>query len=469
MKTNFLPLRTPIRVLNTLSLVALSMYSGVVVAQEASPETCIRDEVTKIYYTNGVNNSRAEARASLRAIQDAYQSDLESQYPDQKFEFRLAYNQTYGLMADLTEVAIQRASGLLFTGVTKRELGQLMNLNKKSLRQLKQSAEAMQNERMILLTTAALEASEDEDRYQEIYGDLLTDIRQLTEGQKTESSEIIYQEYKRGLMAGDRVIVFAHSQGNLFANQAVEHLQREKSEWSESIGIINVANPDSRVLNGSFCVTADDDRVIQALAILESVADCDIDNDQSLNPFERDASNHGFLDAYFAEGLPSRASIDGFLEALVAGLKFPEAELSDGALRASLEWNGSQDIDLHIAEPNGQIVYYGSRVGQSGELDRDDTDGYGPENYFVSCDSLEEGTYQFIVKFYSGSGSTNATLSLSTFTGSTSRAMALLTSSGDQEMLFEVTVSKVDGRFKFEINNFGRVDSADTVLNPSES
>jgi hypothetical protein len=439
------------------------MFSSVAAAQDVSASTCVRDEVTKIFYTNGVNNSRAEARASLRAIEAAYKTTLQSQYPDQTFEFLDTYNHSYGVK-DLVEVSIQTGVSTEIAGVTRASLRMLMSLTRSNLLALKISAETMGNTRLQLMTSMALDALDDENLYNHLYEAL--EIDEVVE-QRAETSEVIYDEYRRGLMAGDRVIVFAHSQGNLFANEAVERLRREKPEWSESIGVINIANPDSCVLSGSFCVTADDDRVIQALDVIAPVADCFMDND--LSDDTRETLNHNFLSAYFNESLPSRPRIDGFLEALVAGLTFPEAEIGDGALRVTLMWNGSQDIDLHIAEPNGQLVYYGSPVGQSGELDRDDTDGEGPENYFVSCDSLEEGTYQFMVHYYSGSDSTNATLSLSTFTGSGSRAMALLTNPDDQEMLFEVTVTKVDGRFKFEINNFGQVDSADAVLNPSGS
>ena len=41
------------------------------------------------------------------------------------------------------------------------------------------------------------------------------------------------------------------------------------------------------------------------------------------------------------------------------------------------------DIDLHVLEPHGDRIYFGHRHGkQGGELDVDNTWGYGPENIY---------------------------------------------------------------------------------------
>ena len=455
-QTKFTPGKS-LKAFTSALIASLTLMGSSVFAQDTEQSMCERGHITKVFFTNGITTTRAEARAYMDAIKSAYHGDLITRFPEETFEFRVAYNPTYGFQTDLREVSLQRSSGTINLQLTKFELLSMMELSTDTLRQLRASAESVNNQRLMNIATVAIEAKEADTfggdlsiHYQELMGELNTAARD----QLTETSQVLYQEYRRALMAGERVIVFAHSQGNLFANEAVARLHQENGAWAQSISIINVANPDARVLNGSFCVTADDDRVIELLSSYEEVADCSIDNDPSVLPFDRDGLNHGFLSAYFAEGLASRSSIDGFMESLVAGLEFPEQELGDGAMRATLEWDGSQDIDLHIAEPNGQIVYYGSKVGLSGQLDRDDVDGIGPENYFVGCDTLEEGTYQFLVKYYGGSGSTTVTktLNLSTFTGATSRAVTILSQAGETEILFNVTVINDDGSYKIDIH-----------------
>jgi hypothetical protein len=54
------------------------------------------------------------------------------------------------------------------------------------------------------------------------------------------------------------------------------------------------------------------------------------------------------------------------------------------ALSFTLSWDGAtSDVDLHVYEPSGKHIFYGSPEGDDGYLDRDDTDGFGPEHYFA--------------------------------------------------------------------------------------
>jgi hypothetical protein len=74
--------------------------------------------------------------------------------------------------------------------------------------------------------------------------------------------------------------------------------------------------------------------------------------------------------------------------------------LGTGDLSVTLTWNSAADMDLHVVEPNGTHVYYGSRQGTRARLDRDDTDGFGPENYFVDPGFGLQGNYRiYIVHF----------------------------------------------------------------------
>ena len=77
--------------------------------------------------------------------------------------------------------------------------------------------------------------------------------------------------------------------------------------------------------------------------------------------------------------------------------------LGTGALQISLSWDDDTDQDLHVTDPFGGEIYYAAPYASSGgELDRDDVDGYGPENIYWLEDA-PDGTYTVEVNYYSGS------------------------------------------------------------------
>ena len=84
----------------------------------------------------------------------------------------------------------------------------------------------------------------------------------------------------------------------------------------------------------------------------------------------------------------------------------------DGEFRASLSWFNYDDLDLHLTEPSGVTIYYGSRLNPrtGGQLDVDmNAGGGGPgrgtrsavENIFYSARrTMQEGLYKLKVNNY---------------------------------------------------------------------
>ncbi len=104
------------------------------------------------------------------------------------------------------------------------------------------------------------------------------------------------------------------------------------------------------------------------------------------------------------EGNNSRAKILGDINSVIGSLEFPEKQLvTSGIITVRLDWGSQPDVDLHVYEPNGAHIYYGNKSGPSGYLDLDDTSSFGPEHYYVSCETLEVGTYKVGVNYYAGS------------------------------------------------------------------
>lgn len=81
-------------------------------------------------------------------------------------------------------------------------------------------------------------------------------------------------------------------------------------------------------------------------------------------------------------------------------------------LQVLLFWDTDQtDVDLHVSEPGGEEVNYTHTESKSGgRLDRDDTDGYGPEIY--SLGAAASGTYTIAAHYFGdrGTGQTSATI-----------------------------------------------------------
>ncbi len=107
--------------------------------------------------------------------------------------------------------------------------------------------------------------------------------------------------------------------------------------------------------------------------------------------------------------------LSDWIESLMESASPDGADLDDlpnsaGVLQIGLSWNSTSDIDLHVTDPSGTTIYYGNPESPSGGyLDRDDVDGYGPENIYWR-DNIPDGTYTVRVHYYA-SNETNVPVS----------------------------------------------------------
>jgi len=76
-----------------------------------------------------------------------------------------------------------------------------------------------------------------------------------------------------------------------------------------------------------------------------------------------------------------------------------------GDVHITLTWDNATDVDLHVTDPSGEEIYYSHPASASGgELDVDDTNGYGPENIFWAEGTAPAGQYTVEVVYYSLNG-----------------------------------------------------------------
>lgn len=225
--------------------------------------------------------------------------------------------------------------------------------------------------------------------------------------------------YVADLAEGNRLIVLAHSQGNYYVNLArqlalASYLEKTGDDVQSSFSILSVASPASRVSGGGAHATLEEDRIINGFVRFStggSTLPANITNFNRDEFLENDWTGHGVRSHYF-KGTQSLARLRSMMANLVDGTQFPTAIVAEAIVTVALTWDEEPDVDLHIYEPDSTHVYYQNLKGSSGYLDRDDTDSFGPEHYYSSCDTLTVGKYGIGVNYFSGSGMTSGEVSI---------------------------------------------------------
>ena len=125
-------------------------------------------------------------------------------------------------------------------------------------------------------------------------------------------------KYNEDLCRGDKVIVVAHSQGNLYANIAYGGIDEARKD---GFGIVSVANPSWRVAgddSNEFYTTISEDIVIK---VLPWALGSNLDNFSGLNP--DDLSGHMFAASYLASGLAAESRILNHIITRILTLEWP--------------------------------------------------------------------------------------------------------------------------------------------------
>ncbi len=108
----------------------------------------------------------------------------------------------------------------------------------------------------------------------------------------------------------------------------------------------------------------------------------------------------GSINVYIDTRDLANESIDGQVQ-LARGVLRTGA----GEVKVTLTWNNTADLDLWVTDPCGEAIGWSHRTSQSGgQLDVDDTSGFGPENIFWLNGTAPPGSYQVEVDHFSGPG-----------------------------------------------------------------
>ena len=288
-------------------------------------------------------------------------------------------------------------------------------------------------------------------------------IRDLTTLFGNPPTTVNYVEHRARIdtfiLEGKKMLFVAHSQGNLFVNAAYNYALNKVS--SDSVKVVHIA-PASPMLSGSHTL-ANLDLVINGLRVVGSVAS-NTDNIPSylLRPAgvngEKDILGHGLLEIYINQSLEISKRVKSQINAALDTLVAPPSDATSGFFSATLIWNGTGDVDLHTFEPSGSHVYYRSMIGTSGYLDVDNTDSYGPEHYYASCDStkLLPGMYQVWLANYASADGRTATVQIASWNagvlGTKVVTLGSATEDTPTDYLFNVIVAKDEQTGKYSVS-----------------
>lgn len=352
------------KLLFTVAMIGIFLMPNFVYAEEER----LCEPGVYVFFGNGVWNDKEQAEYSRRLLTRLLESHVAGTDLDGKINYSTAHNPSQGTLLDLLETFEQNIQ----TNFTQ-----------------------------FWRALAGLDPMPDflQDKLKEIANTVDQSIVQLNPAVMDHVGK-----YNKLLSEGNKVVVVAHSQGNLFANIAYGGIP---VDYKNGFGIVSVGNPDDYVAGRGEYTTIDEDIIIGSVP---RSLNANLDNFFGIN--WRDLTGHMFGKSYMASGHPAQTKIlDDTVQTInrLAGLANP---LGTGIITATLTWGSNPDLDLHVYEPDGTHVFYQNYIGSSGYLDLDDVNGFGPEHYFVSCETLQPGMYSFGVNYYVGNSSEIGTLTI---------------------------------------------------------
>lgn len=421
------------------TLVLCMGISNVAYAAEGSPNLCDKSDLVYAYF-NGVLTTEVEAKRVLSLMQSKYGTTTAL---GDEVAYELMYNETQGML-DFIETFHQRFS--------EETLGDRWELFTQVISNRQSSWWGRITQAIPILNKSASLVLDFVQRF--VIGALNTALS------TAEKSTYIKHELliEKHALEGKKFVMLAHSQGNLYVNKAYKYATQKTDP--NSVGVIHVA-PASPTLSGNH-ILVDQDLVINGLRLSGSVPP-NTDSIPVFNPignnFNRDAVGHGIESTYLNPNFVMESKIRAEVERLFQTLKTPENKAQEGFFNVTMNWDGLGDVDLHVTEPSGKKVFYSNPTGESGYLDVDNTQGYGPEHYYATCEAsnLQTGTYQVqLANYYAADGRTVKVQVSSNRAGVLDTQQFVLGSStGDNPSVnafnLLVTKNEADGRYNVSV------------------
>ncbi len=437
------------RVRGLITLVLLAVFQPTQASVSAVQTLCMPAGYTLGYF-NGMWNTEKNARKGLQSLLDV----TPSQYNGAPITGQVLYNHTgcgragSSCLEDIAEVFEQRAQELDSTGTLAghleyfwESLGDAANFTS-TIQNLFQGAEAI---------FADLQAK--------VIAQIAVSIASTVSNDPLTAADYAAQNAQLDTLAskGQVLLLVAHSQGNLFLNQAYDHIV--PSVGPNRVVAVQIA-PASPTLRGPY-VLANIDLVINALRIQgNSTVPA---NNITLPVSATDLTGHSLTGTYLDTARPARVQVVNLLNSGLASLAAPISSNAAQAFTVSLTWTGSGSQHMYVYEPDGMEVYYAAKQGDTGYLNTSNPVGVGSEQYVVTCNSsiMQTGTYRVAIDNYQGNNAGIAAIAVATpeagtvITSNTIvNSVLRLTNNTDPLTVYNINVSKdaVTGIFSMSVN-----------------
>lgn len=388
---------------------ACALLFSSVHAQTIQTDIC-RPAGYVIGFFNGVWNTKAQAEVGLSAIRDSFFGEI---YKEERLEYELFYNQSgtdrqgVTMLEDVAEVFQQRAIELD---------GALANRWEIFWETIGSSSDEAS-----FLKRISTKIGGTSIELKNLLGALYTDVTTKSAAgwayllsNPPTGIDYTTQHTRIKALATEKkkLVLVAHSQGNLFVTQAYDAALTVTD--AASVKVIHIA-PASATLRGDHAL-ADLDLVINGLRVqgLSSIPPSNVSLPAS-HLITDDASGHKLIETYLNASRDTFTKVKSLLQAALDALVTPTTQGNAGFFTVTLTWDGTGDVDLHTFEPTSH-VYYSSRQGVSGYLDVDNTASNGPEHYYATCDAsiLQTGTYSIGINNYSRATGRTASVQVAT-------------------------------------------------------
>lgn len=377
----------------------------------------VQERKTVIYFLNGIHTPESKSVNGSLALYYRLNENQEfnSISKNQNIGYSRLYNPMY-FIGDAIELSIQAEIQKKARAATDAKM---VNMNVTDFYREKVSN--------------ALYMSELNEQYQLYWAEAYANDSSVLSSIKDDFGKALISSYQAlsyhvvdTLLQGNKVIIVAHSQGNYVAQGIYSYimsLPSVRESAKTSLRVVGVANVARTTPSNMYTTIAQDAAVLAHMGTggnpMSFNFDAVFSNGDNLGlPLTKteaqkqtDAFNHGFIETYLnaqfskdKKFTPHKIPIMRrgsnpvqFLHQKIVGdvvkaineSEYPEKIAENGIITSTLTWLGDDDIDLYVKEPF-KTVFFDEKEGDIGYLDIDDTDGQGPEHYYLQCFDLVE-------------------------------------------------------------------------------